>query len=240
MYAPMQWDGATWMDATCAGLAVARQPHAYWASSEGQDDLRRRLKSKDTSEVGQALLICAGLRWFWGQRRLVVESEIPAETFPLAEIEAYCFHENPALWHAAVWARAVIYPELKSPGPPSSKLLDRLLRLWLDNLGKTPCGLVTPLALADGPVLPRKSWKPKLTPEEVSIVQKVSMDPPSYERPDSAAACIVAFHARSVCSDEELAPRVVAWRSHGRAATVDAVLAQMGPVGRKYLDKSTR
>jgi hypothetical protein len=241
LYAPMDWEEATWMDATCAGLAVLRQPEAYWASDDGQRDLRRRLHSQDSEELGLALLTCAGLRWFSDKRGFEL-SAITPEILPLEEVEQHIFQEDPALWHAAVWARTLIWSTLPSPGKPSSRVLDRLLHLWLSNLGKTPDGLVTSIGLKDGPVLPRKAWKPKLTPEQVDLVGRISLGPPVEERPDSAAACRVAFHAGNVCSDEELASRLLPWREHGLRDTVDAMLGQLGSIGRKYLKKieSTR
>jgi hypothetical protein len=234
LYAPMQWEEATWMDATCAGLAVLRKPEAYWASDDGQRDLRQRLKSPDPEELGLALLTCAGLRWFSGRFGFDLRA-ITSEMLPLAEVEEHIFQEDPALWHAAVWARTVIWGTLHSPGKPSSRLLDRLLHLWLSNLGKTPEGLVTSFGIKDGPVLPRKAWTPTLTPEQVGLVRRVSLEPPVDIRPDTAAACRIAFHAGSVCSNEELASRLVPLRKHGLNDLVDAMLGQMGAIGRKYL-----
>ena len=146
---------------------------------------------------------------------------------PLLDVDAHVFNDDPVIWYAAVWAHSVIYGAMKSPDKPSRKMLDRLLELWLANIDKTPHGLITPFGLADGPVLPRPHWTPRLSADQRRQVRDLMNRPPLTTRPDSMAAALVAFHARSVCSDREIGKGVLPWATQGRQPAVDALLKQL-------------
>ena len=229
LYARMDWEAWTWLDATCAALSVHAQPEDYWKGESAPGDLRRRLESEERDERGLALLTCAGLRWYAAKQDWL--HGVSPEATPLAAIEPHIFRDDPALWHAAVWARVCVTGYMQHSNQPSSKLLDRLFDLWAAHLGKTPSGLATPFGLADIPVMPRRAWRPKLTADQVTLVRS-AMDLPAVMQPDSAAACMVAFHARDVCSDEELAAAVARWWND-RAGWVDALLPRLGEPGRR-------
>jgi len=235
LYAPMRWPRETWLLNTCASLIARRQPITYWRSTVGEAELQSLLASQSAEEIARGLLICVGLLWNVPQHKAF----IVYVQHQLTIVERHLFHDDPAVWSAAVWIWGYMYARMSSP-QASPLVLDRLLTLWLSGAAQrdtTSYAFVTALGL------PRRAWTPLLTDSQVQQVRQVAderIDPYT-----SGASTMVAFHAGNVWSEEELATRLVALSKplpmrHQKRNPVDAVLEQMGETGRKHLRPVSR
>jgi len=233
LYAPMQWVSESWLRNTLAVLLTYRRPDTYWRSNEAQADLLRLLRSESAEEIARGLLIIGGLHWRSPRRVELV-------SLPLADIERHLFHEDPALWHAAMWAWALTRKYHGAP-EPSPLVLDRLLSLWLIGAEQKVPGIVA-FAFSTVVGLPRSIWTPVLTEEQKHFVRQAANA--SDEKTDANlkdepfASLVVAFHARDLWPDEELAERLVAAPRTTFGVTeeaVDQLLKQMGKAGQKFL-----
>jgi hypothetical protein len=158
----------------------------------------------------------------------------------LTDVERHIFNSDSAIWNAAAWAWSLIHNRGAHLAEPSPAVLDRLLSLWLrfDARRNMPA-----FALATHTGLSRSVWTPLLTNEKVQQVQH-ALEHSRVLDFNREAACLVAFHSRTVCSEDELAQhlgKLKRFVSLNGPRAIDAMLEQMGEVGRKYLNpKSTQ
>lgn len=225
LYAPMNWPRETRLGTTLAQMAAWRHPRAYWISIEGLEGLRKYLRSPEPREIALGLFTCVGLMWD--------EYDVYREDFDeermrnaalslLPDVESHIWSNNPALWGLAAWAWA--FQIRHSPQPTvSDGLPDRLLKLWVSGDCKQAEENVA-FALS-ALRLPRSAWTPTLTVEQR---QRVTAD--THDDPLSLNASImVAFYARDVFSDEQLALR---------AATALQPTFQFSPQASQWIRKA--
>jgi hypothetical protein len=225
LYASTQSPSGTVVLNTYARLAVYRQPKTYWASGKGQADIERLLNSESAEDIGRGLLSLVGLSWVgWSFRE---------DTLPLADLERHIFQEHAALREAALWAWAFIHSEQQSALQPSSRVLDRLLSVWLSSARPDT---IAAYALSTQLGLLRRAWAPVLTEEEVQQLRRVDQDYEGQDRETLAACYMVAFHGGNVWSDKELATRLGKLKlfyASREAHRIDVMLEQMGETGPK-------
>jgi hypothetical protein len=186
----------TWHRNTCAVLAAFRHEHAYGSGKEGLDRLQHLIARQDRENIALGLMTCAGLLWTTAG----AASDVAA-VMPLEAVESRLFIADTLLCELAIWAWASILRERKSPPGTSPRNLDRLAALWL---GSFP---VAAYALCQHLGMPRDAWSPQLTEVQIGQVRAAASAP--GKDPDTQtglrAALMVAFHARNVWTDEDLA-----------------------------------
>ena len=188
------------------------------------------------------LLTCAGL--LWTSHGACAEV---ANALPLEDVGARLFLEDPALCEAAIWAWASIRRERQSPPRNSPRNLGRLTSMWLGNNVAKRSFHVAAYALCQHMGLPRDAWSPVLTKaqvRQVRIAAYPSSDDPEVRSNSLCAALVVAFHARSIWTDEDLGALLVklgkGCRLNIRSQSEDrhrllCMLEQMGEIGKEYL-----
>ena len=226
LYAPMQWRRECSLTQTLVTFAGLRQPKPYWHSSEGRLELIRLLRNHGAEEITRGLSTVAGLR-----------SDDDAGTSELLmAVERHLFQKDAALWHAATYTWLLLNPESRVPG---AEVLDRLLSLWVIEANEKLEPFAS-FALSTQLGHPRIIWTPELTVAQKQFVLQAADK--TGVMPNQFASVVVAFHARDVWPEEELARRLYAVRPttsllsrNKKEAAIDAMLEQMGEAGRKYL-----
>ena len=242
LYARMDWRVSTWLVQSFAVFANGRQPEVYWRSKAGKAEIFKKLRSQEIEEVTCGLMTVTG--WFWGRGG-------PSQ-FPLADVEKICeavepflFRDEPAVCLAATWAWAFLHEIGGVPAAKTStQVLDRLLGLWLSKVNDDFDSIVS-FALSTQFGLLRNEWRPELTTAQKQLVRLAGDR--ENDRRHGVAALMIAFHARDVWPDDELAERLSKLRGNARNLpgrvpdiTVVAALQQLGDVGQKYLTVKER
>jgi hypothetical protein len=194
LYVSRIWLSGEWFRNTCAQFAGLRRPMSYWESGDGQTELERMLHSEKPEEVGRALLTYCAILWLPDRGKAV-----PINT---QLVEQNIFREERYLHEPAMWAWALARRHRGLPRA-SPSLLDRLMSRWLTD-SKIEGDGISAFALSGEMGLPRNYWKPILTDEQREQVRLASEG-----RNDSPARVVIAFHNRSIWSEEELARRLV-------------------------------
>jgi hypothetical protein len=233
LYEPMQWPEETWLRNTCAVLA---------AFQRRQEELKRLIASEVREDIGLGLLTCGGLLWISHGACADV-----ANALPLEDVESRLFLEDPALCEAAIWAWASILRERQSRLQPSPRTLDRLTSVWLGDTVAKRSFHAAAYALCQHMGLERDAWSPILSGaqvRQVPIAAYPSSDDPDVRSTSLGAALMVAFHAGSIWTDDDLAARLVkagkARRLFIRGQAEDRnrlirMLEQMGEIGKQYI-----
>jgi hypothetical protein len=206
LYKPMTWNPAAWLLNTCASIAARQQPFTYWMSEAGQSKIAECLNSKEKDEIGRGLMISMGLIWNYAMHR----NNFDWSKFSIKEIEKHLFHDEVHLNYNAAWIWLVMRrdsKDLKEYVPPK-KVLDQLTKLYLSS----PVSRVAETAayaLSVNLGIDRDYWKPKINRE-----QKVKVKTTLFERKNDrdnigesrmkSAAFFISYHARSICTDDEL------------------------------------
>jgi hypothetical protein len=227
LYRTMQWPEESWLRFTFAILLTFRETDAFWASDRGQAELAHPLRSQDAEVIVRGLLTFAGARL----RKLDISAP-----FPWTEVERHFFHEDPAIWEAAVWAWALSRYHLPHCPIPSRSILDALLSLWLGPFEKRT---ITGFAITTLGRIPRYVWTPILTDEQRSSLRQALPAHRAHQGRDYLAGLIVAFHARDLIPEEDLAKQLAALggdnATYLRDDEVNAMLQQMDEAGQKLL-----
>jgi len=245
LYESMQWPEVTWLRNTCAVLAAFRHEDAYGLGYTGHEELRRLIRSDVREDIGLGLLNCAGLLWASPGMRTDV-----ANALPLEDVGSRLFLEDSALCEAAIWAWASIHRERQSPPRPSPRNIGRLMSMWLSDNAAKRSFHVAAYALCQHMGLLRDAWSPVLTEaqvRQVRVAAYASTDDPEVRSNSLCAAAVVAFHARSIWTDDELGALLVKLgKGHrllnirGQAEDRDRILymlGQMGETGKEYLNQ---
>jgi hypothetical protein len=236
-----------WIINTFSELAALRLPEADRDSEEMRVGLQRLLSGPSAEEIARGLATLAGL--IMGRSRPENGATLsPQRLINDYDVEKHLFHAEPALWALAAWVWGLARDrdaKKKIPPAPSSAVLDRLLQLFLSD-GREEA--VTRVAFAITTVigLPRHAWKPLLTEAQAQKLRRDVKGTRTTVEIDlylNAARLMVAFHAGSVWSEEELAARLAESRFPSNVyfrAPLDAFLEQMGETGQKYLKSKRR
>jgi SIR2-like domain len=231
LYEPLRWEREWRIRNTLASVAAYRFQARSSSSQESTKELIRLLRSQEVEEIVRGLLICAGL--FWNE--VTRNSQSPIPLLPVSEVVPHMFQEKPSITLAAVWAWGAIN-RLQRVTDPDPSVWDRLFALWRSNPWGQIGNSTAAFALEQGlRARPREIWTPILTEEQKDFVRRCA----EGSEETSAASLVVAFHAKDVFSDEELAHRLAARRTEiytpEVAETAEAMLRQMGEIGRKHL-----
>jgi hypothetical protein len=199
-YEPMKWPAETWARNTYADLAAYSRPVVYWVGIEGRTELTELLASQKLEELGRGLLTLAGLPWTSPDTEQL--EALWVDKLLLNRVEHLLFREEPAIIEAAVWAWTVFQENRRDQSESlatTSRLLDRLLHLWLSRLPEAEN--VVDFALSTQLGLPRDAWASALSEEQAMAIRESI----SLRNRRMAAALVIGFHSRKLWSDEELA-----------------------------------
>jgi hypothetical protein len=204
-----QWPKQSWLMNNCAGIAEYQKPLDYWASVQGQQEIKSLLQSDKKEEFGRGLLICMGLLWNHSRRKF--EDGKFVESIPIDFIEPHLHHEDGAIWGVATWVWTNTRRHHKSPKQVSRAILDTLLFNWLEQ-GDSREGELAAYAMSCQIGIVRDFWAPRLTEIQVRKLRE-RFDAPEesekYHDSDEKNACIfVAYHAKTVWTDKELVSRI--------------------------------
>jgi hypothetical protein len=238
---------------TFSTLAYIRQPEDYWWGGTAQAEILETLgKGSATREqIARAMVTSARiLQQYKPGRGIFVfgdDRDRPIEGFSsaiLPVIERYILSDDSAIYNSATLAWAFYFDkrqrgqEIAVPaGAPPVHVLDRVLLHWLGQVTKERDSLQS-FAFSTQCGLRRDSWSPILTEAQRKIVRQAGAGP-TY---DKVASLVIAFHAKDVWNEEELAtelsklvgsssPSVVP----GLQSRILPMLQQMGEIGRKHI-----
>lgn len=214
---------------TLTVAAAARRPPAYWGSGSGVAEVAAALGGDDEEAAARALLAYCGVARLIGSTSL--------HRIEPALIERWLNAKHPAVIEAAVDALGWLF--VYEVDISSTQALDRLLTLWLGEAEVDAYLVAETIGFCSG--LQRGYWSPKLTPALRDRFRSIT---PKGDIREIFASLVVAFHARNVWTDEELAERInrEAKRQH-RVSRRNYIhmLRQLGPKGEEYarrLEKS--
>ncbi|MEW5928216.1 MAG: SIR2 family protein [Gemmatimonadota bacterium] len=233
LYRSMQWPEDTWVYSSFAEMSFRRHTIAFWLSTEGQAKLQGMLSSNDVEEVTRGLFTWVGLYMHRWENLYEVEWALPLQ----AIVETHLFQEDVAVSSAAAWAWALPrYRDERLAWSADPTVLNRLTGLWLGSFHPLVTRMAA-FALSTAYGMQRDAWAPVLTDQQIKIVRERKK---VTDLRTPFAVTLVAFHAKSIFSEEELARRIasiprlrMATKLH-RDSTV-TMLEQMGRVGKKYL-----
>ncbi|MCE5262464.1 MAG: hypothetical protein LLG97_02900 [Deltaproteobacteria bacterium] len=242
LYSAMLWPRATDLLTTCSFLARSRQPLRYWNSTEGRSELKQLLGSKIPEDIARGLFTCAGLLWNPPRHDSPEDNSLALDIIVtlMAGIERHLFDDDPPLHVPAAQLLALIWHRRKKMAHPSPAILNRLLILRLHSTHGDGV-LWSGIALSAIYGLARRAWVPTLTEEEVRQIRQ-SVDErrntKQFEPYTTIGDLVVAFHAKTIWSEHELAQRLATVRRSsgdlGKTFT-DNMLRRIGAVGQKYL-----
>lgn len=234
LYKAMDWPLVTWLHVSCAKIASWQKLASHWVSDKGLSEIEMRLSSPDVETAAFGLFVCAGL--LWGASEDFRQST--ATKLPLSRISDHLFSNKEILLGPAVLAwRLVNFGSVPSP-PASPEIWDRLLEVWTSERHDS---IRQDAAIALGLQLgqPRDSWNPVLNSKALKYVLKCidsSYDGFAYSK---EAALAVAFYARNIMPEADLAEALSLLNDDRRFNSEQArlTLLQMGALGKRYLSK---
>ncbi len=204
-----QWPRGTWLMNSCAGIAEYQKPSSYWLSDQGKLEIRLLLQSEKKAELGRGLLISMGM--LWNHLDSPQSDAAVAESIPIDLIEPHLFVQDLDIWCIASWVWTNARRRQKSPTPVPPLVLDKFLLEWL-NSSVDRAGRFAGYALICQLGIARDYWTPKLTKTQASNVRKrfdalknTDFIEDDY---DNGACFFVAYHAKTVWTDQELVSRI--------------------------------
>jgi hypothetical protein len=232
LYQPMKWPSRAYLRNSLADFWESRYPAAYWQSSEAQAEMTKLLRSQSAEEITRGLLTVVTLEWGGLNREDI--SEIVT---PINEVETHLFHDDHAVWHIAAWAWGLIGRRQMKWEPPATSL-DRLLALRLNREASSEDYLILSFAISQFLGRRREIWTPVITDTQKKIILE-GLSGEEGVRRGKLAGLTIAFYARNILSEEELAEQLskaeVMLGDNDR--TIVAALEQMGDVGRRHLQQ---
>jgi hypothetical protein len=241
LYESMDWPGQTWLITSCAQIACLQRPRLFWFSLEGIATLNTWLASNQPEELARGLFIIAGLYWSrtdeedpaGAHHRL---SDLGAAVEP--RVEQCIFHQDFAISTAAMWSWALIrHFGSHSGSTVDPTLLDHLLSVMLDPEVHPHTRARSGFALSTFSGQDRQSWTPQLTSKQVQQLKQFTVD--ETDPYPNLGVLVVAFHARNVWSNVEIAKRLGSLLDTSVGIRVEigirGMLKQLGRTGLKYL-----
>lgn len=204
-----QWPRETWLMNSCASIAEYQKPFSYWMGDQGKVEIRSLLQSGKKEELGRGLLVSMGV--LWNHSRSAKHDEAAAESISIDLIEPHLLDQDRDIWCITVWVWTNARRRQKSPSPVSSAVLDRLLIKWLND-GDHRAGGLAGYAMSCQIGIDRDCWSPKLTKMQARKVRE-RFDAPENTKEfsdnfDKIACFFVAYHAKTVWTDQELASQI--------------------------------
>jgi SIR2-like protein/NACHT domain-containing protein len=224
---------------TCTYIAAARFGKELADKGNIDPELLRLITSTTEEEIAQGLFIVAG-RVFERQRRLFAPEshQLPGELIEF--IEKHFYEGSTAITRAAIWAWAVALYYCKIKGRPTVAALDQLLKVWLTSPDENLVNVAS-TALRTQFGLERKKWTPVLHERDVEKIRRMSAETDEMDEMVFAASMMVAFHAGTVWSDDELFSKLSKYRKlfGGQPERHEAILKQLKPNHAKRSSKRT-
>ena len=229
---------------TCTYIAAARFGTKFAHNGNLDPELVRLLTSTTEEETAQGLLIVAGKVFEEKEIALPRSKEplqVPVELIDY--IEKHFFAKSTAILAAAIWAWAVVLFHYKIAGQPTAAGLDRVLKVYLTSpderlVASASTALWTQLGLE------RRKWKPVLHERDVDKIKRISDKKSGMGRRTHAfaASLLIAFHAGTVWSDDELVSKLSEYRKEypARPDAVESMLKQLKPNRAKGPTKRTQ
>jgi hypothetical protein len=204
-----QWPRESWLMNSCAGIAEYQKPLSYWMSDQGKANIRSLLQSEKKNELGRGLLVAMGL--LWNHLRSAKSDEAVVDSIPVELIEPHLLDKDSDIWSIASWAWTNARRRQKSSIQVSSAVLDSFLLKWLSDGGHRAGGLAA-YAMSCQIGINRDHWAPKLTKTQARKVRE-RFDAPEnsndfHDNYEKSACFFVAYHAKTVWTDQELASRL--------------------------------
>ena len=206
-----QWPNETGLMNSCAGIAYYQKPHDYWMSLQGQEEIKSLLQNEKKEELGRGLLIYMGMLWI----QLIGNRDYGkiVELIPIDLIEPHLLHKDRDIWCVSTWVWTNTRRRHKSPGRVSCAILDALLHNWLGRSDYRKRELAA-YAMHCQIGIDRDFWTPKLTESQAREVRELFDAPEDskdfYYNCEKSACFFVAYHAKTVWTDQELVSRIEA------------------------------
>lgn len=212
----------SWLMNSCACIAAFQKPIEYWLSPEGNAEVKSLLQSTNKEVVGRGLLISMGL--LWNEWEFLNSKQSVVAAIPIDLIEPHLFHNDPTIRSIATWAWTNTRKRLKAPRPVSKATLDSFFRHWRGG-GVDRATDLAGYAMSCQLGMDRDLWTPKLTKTQIQKVRErfdarpqTDLEAVTYEQ---LACFFVAYHAKSIWTDAELALRFNALPNRNRIHTDD-------------------
>ncbi len=234
LYEPMTWNDNTLIKNTYATFSARGKTGEYFNSDKFYEDTRIGLNSDEEKEQCNTLMTYIGSMWHDSQRKKTTTPQDIANT-----IESLLAHTSTAVSYAATWCWALITVHSEDDQTPNPMILNLLLQRLIS--AQLNVSALAAFAISTCAGLKRNSWKPILSDDDIAILsKKFNEDLPSLRNGDDRLALLViSFHSRQIYDTASLVLELVNNRSSkGRSSRVkvDAMLAQLGPLGQKSLD----
>ncbi len=247
LYVSMQWQNSFEILNTYALLAPLTNEYGQ----EGWASIKKLLSSDKPEEITRGLFACVGML----QRINRIEGRVNegaeiclSDEKLMKDIVSYLCVNNPALILAATYALTHIWdsgPYYLSQHPVPIPTLDQLLALRLDDTHKA-LSLWCSIAFSVKGSIIRSAWTPELGEAERALIRNsIENSMKNYDFNGGLmdyyviGNFVIAFHAGTVFSEEELANLISrAEFSYSEAIELRSnMLEQMGKVGYKYLKR---
>ncbi len=221
---------------TCTHIAAARFGRELIEQGRIQPELHKLLTSPVEEHNCQGMFVVAGT--ILKHTRYLQAENVEVLRLPDTLIDLIEMHLSSAsltVARAATWAWAVALYHCKIGGHPTVSALDQILKLWL-NSSDTSLVEDASTALWTQLGLERTKWQPSLSETEANRVRSKLHSIDTIKRDRSVAASLmVAFHARTIWSDEELCEKLNHLRKSGRywhrPANIDPIEAMLKQIG---------
>jgi len=183
-----------WLRNSVAAFFALSRSIDYWNSAEGQGVIGTMLRSDDTAENAQGLLVCAWLLWGRARRGRVLE---------IREIERLVSSSAWTVRDAAVWTLG-LYAKEEEGRPaysPSRGVLDTLAAYWFESSGmeKETVSFSMSQILSTNDVV----WKPELDETQIKLCVETAGRLPDNtrerdERYEPMAAICLLYYSESI------------------------------------------
>jgi hypothetical protein len=177
----------------------------------------------------------------WNTRENEKERSHIAANLPVDSIRKHFFGNDTAIMSVAAWAWGWIHIHQRILAQNPQETLDALLMGWLGN--NHPSVVINlGIGLRSQLGLPRASWTPSISEAQIQEIKAMAEKThlPVGRVADRAIILMVAFHARNVLTDEEIAKGLAELKadplSSGEQGTdrINDMLESLGSIGRKY------
>ncbi|WP_201492588.1 SIR2 family protein [Rubrivivax sp. A210] len=237
-----RWHRASWHMNSCAAIAAYQQPMSYWLGENGRAEVRLLLQSAKKEELGRGLLISMGM--LWNDFEDDSSKDDAAKAVWMDLIEPQLLNADEDLWPIATWVWTNARRRLGASKDVDRNLLDTFLIRWLSGQHDRAAGIVQ-FFMSRQLGLDRNSWTPELSPEQIRVVRDrfdaVVENKTRDARYEKSACFFIAYHARSVWTDEELVARMEAIKNDALTAS-GRIWEQIGKelISRRRTTKSVR